>query len=115
MLNKAHTVTTLNLQAKLRYWMKFIASGLSLTQRKKFKVILVGTHVDQITDSQTGKDPILKIGDDSLWISNTPQPTRGKFCDPQTITTNFSFNFAILTPPVQTFRYIMLVHKIFLA
>ncbi|XP_072048644.1 uncharacterized protein [Amphiura filiformis] len=37
---------------KLKYWLKFIASGLSAIQKSKFKVLLVGTHMDQIQDTR---------------------------------------------------------------
>ncbi|XP_072015116.1 uncharacterized protein [Amphiura filiformis] len=41
--------------AKLKYWLKFIVSGLSAGQKGKFKVLLVGTHMDQIHDSRRAK------------------------------------------------------------
>ena len=42
---------------KLKYWLKFIKSSLSMTQKSKFKIVLVGTHLDQLNDVTIGMTP----------------------------------------------------------
>ncbi|XP_072045771.1 uncharacterized protein [Amphiura filiformis] len=40
---------------KLKYWFKFITSGLSAIQKGRFKVVVVGTHLDHIQDTRRAK------------------------------------------------------------
>ena len=47
----------ITLQEKLNYWLKFLKCGLSSIQKRKFKIVIVGTHFDQIRDQRIGKGP----------------------------------------------------------